>query len=228
MITVICSKWGATFGSEYVNRLADGVQRHLAIPHEFVCFTDDPSGVDVPCIPIDPLWEGKSRDLLFKMQGSSGISCGYPNLYMFRKDFPLKGRILYFDLDVIITGNLGDLVTKSESFLAIHDWWSNNWNGSVMLFTAGFCPALWTDFPPPDLDRLGNGQNWLSIKVKHGKAWPDDWVKSYKIHGTQGVPPNCRVLIFHGHPKMEHFPSEHWVSRLWKGELHDCGRLARA
>jgi hypothetical protein len=214
MITVICSKWGSAFGPEYVNRLAIAVQKHLHIPHAFVCFTDNKDGVDTTCEPIEPLWEGKNAEHLFQMQGSSGISCGYPNLYMFRRDFPIRGRILYLDLDVLVTGDLGPLVTRAESFMAIHDWWSNDWNGSVMLFTGGFRPALWDDFPPPR--KLGNGQEWLSMKIKHGTAWPDAWVRSYKIHGTQSVPDDCRVLVFHGHPKMEHFPPEHWVSRKWK------------
>ena len=42
-ITVVCMLWGkwcAPLGITYVNRLYNMVQRHLSIPHEFICFTD--------------------------------------------------------------------------------------------------------------------------------------------------------------------------------------------
>ena len=45
-LNVICMKWGRLYGPEYVNNLHSGVTRHLKRPHRFVCFTDDPLGLN--------------------------------------------------------------------------------------------------------------------------------------------------------------------------------------
>jgi hypothetical protein len=48
-INVVCVKWGdwcAPRTAEYVNNLARAVRTHLTLPHRFICFTDDPRGLD--------------------------------------------------------------------------------------------------------------------------------------------------------------------------------------
>jgi Tetratricopeptide repeat len=54
-LTVVCLKWGTKYGPEYVNRLARGVARHLSIPHTFVCFTEDSTGIDSSAVQVHPL-----------------------------------------------------------------------------------------------------------------------------------------------------------------------------
>lgn len=217
-LTVVCSKWGTQYGPEYVDRLHGMVEEHLTLPHRFVCFTDSTYGIDggIDCFPLEPMWAGK--DLVQLHQRRGGISAGYPNLYLFRKDFPFTGRVLYLDLDVVITGSLDELVQQEGPFWAIKDWWAHNWNGSVTLFEAGFRPQLWDEFPPKDLDSLGNGQHWLSRYVPDGQAWPDAWVRSYKIHcqGMDSYPDDCRVVVFHGEPKPDQVPDA-WVHDNWYG-----------
>lgn len=213
MLSVVCSKWGTMYGPEYVNRLRNMVTANLTLPHRFVCFTDDSAGVEADCLPIQAWWTGKDHDVLHQWRG--GISAGYPNLYLFRKDFPFPGRVLYLDLDVVITGSLDALCQQDGPFWAIHDWWAHNWNGSVTLFEAGFRPQLWEDFPPKDMNSLGDGQNWLSRYVPDGQAWPDEWVRSYKIHCQDGVPEDCRVVVFHGQPKPSGV-ADAWVKQYWQ------------
>ena len=41
IVTVLCMKWGAKYGPDYVNRLYGMVARHLRRPFRFVCLTDD-------------------------------------------------------------------------------------------------------------------------------------------------------------------------------------------
>ena len=53
-VLVMCMKWGKAYGPEYVNRLRNGVARHLSYPHRFICFTDDAEGID-PGIEVFPL-----------------------------------------------------------------------------------------------------------------------------------------------------------------------------
>ena len=42
---VICLKHGNKYSAEYVNVLHDMVCRHLTIPFNFVCFTENASGI---------------------------------------------------------------------------------------------------------------------------------------------------------------------------------------
>ena len=49
MLNVVCVKWGSwcrPHGPRYVNNLYRGVTRNLEAEHRFVCFTDDPAGLD--------------------------------------------------------------------------------------------------------------------------------------------------------------------------------------
>ena len=46
MIDIVCFKWGPKFGPEYVNNLYNAIQRHVTVPHRFICYTDDPTGVE--------------------------------------------------------------------------------------------------------------------------------------------------------------------------------------
>ena len=41
---VVCLKHGSKYSSEYVNKLYNMCKRHLTVPYEFVCFTDDLRG----------------------------------------------------------------------------------------------------------------------------------------------------------------------------------------
>ena len=210
-LTVVCSKWGDIFGPEYVNRLYNMVERNLKIPFQFCCFTDDPQGLDRFILPlsIDRWWRGKPKEFLLSKPAG-----GYGNLFLFRRDFPFEGRILYLDLDVVVTGDLIPLVLTEGDFIAIWDWWSNNWNGSVNLFTAHSQTQLWDDLDPVRPPN-GNGQRWLLQKARNATAWSAEWVRSYKIHcRDKGIPDQCKVVVFHGQPK-PHEVEDHWVKNLW-------------
>ncbi len=57
MLNIVCVKWGkwcSPHGVRYVNNLFHGVARNLSLEHRFICFTDDPSGLD-PGIEVRPL-----------------------------------------------------------------------------------------------------------------------------------------------------------------------------
>jgi hypothetical protein len=123
-LTVACVKWGDKFDVSYVNKLYRAVEKNLTLPHRFVCLTDDPSWLDAGIAPY-----------LFKHE----LEYCWNKLNVF--DFTLKGTVLYFDLDVLITGNLDGLVKyKPEfNFVGIHDWLRDyTFNSSVFRFNASF------------------------------------------------------------------------------------------
>ena len=45
MNRIVCMKWGTKFPVDYVNVLYAAVKRNMRRPFEFICFTDDPTGL---------------------------------------------------------------------------------------------------------------------------------------------------------------------------------------
>jgi len=45
-LLVVCVYCGMECGSDYVNKLYNSVKNNLNLPHKFVCFTDDPEGLN--------------------------------------------------------------------------------------------------------------------------------------------------------------------------------------
>jgi hypothetical protein len=191
---VCCVKMGDKYGPEYVTRLRDGVARHLAAPHNFVCFTDDPVP-GVKCYPLPaelPGWWAK--------------------LGLFR----LKRPLIYFDLDVVITGDLSPLL-KWQSFSAIKDWWLKGINSSVMVLT-GNEAHVWDRFKPDVMDRCyGGDQQWIGEQFPPNlKTFPPHWFPSLKANSCwESAPEGAMAVIFHGNPK----PAEcgGWVADAWRG-----------
>ena len=95
---VVCVKWVNKYISKYANVLYNMCKRNITVPYEFHCITDDVRGLDpnikTLMLPKDP-W----------------IKTWWSKLYMFHKDLPLSGELLYFDLDVVIFRNIDNLWT---------------------------------------------------------------------------------------------------------------------
>ena len=62
-VNVICLKWGTAYPPFYVNRLYAGVRRHMKRPFRFICFTNEPDGLDAG---IDEDEYGLRRDAIMK------------------------------------------------------------------------------------------------------------------------------------------------------------------
>ena len=89
---VVCVKWGNKYVSQYANVLKSMVKRHTTVPFQFHCLTDDPTGLD-------------SEINVIKLPTDAWIKSWWSKLWMFSPDMPLKGNILFFDLDVVIFDN---------------------------------------------------------------------------------------------------------------------------
>ena len=98
---VICMKWGDKYSADYVNILFNMVSRNLSIPFRFVCFTDDPQGIDEQVEVFD----------LPSLNLPNNIpERGWLKLTTFSKTLgDLEGKALFLDLDlkmVITTTNV--------------------------------------------------------------------------------------------------------------------------
>jgi hypothetical protein len=216
-VTVLCVRYGTKYGRDYVERLRNMVARHMSIPYEFVCLTDDDQSIEGVRSIVQP-------------------PAGYKKLWwqkvhMFDPSLPINGQIIFFDLDVVIHDNINKLVSFSRNnFIGIHDFnrafhttWMNL-NSSVLAWTHGTQSHIWEQFKanPQDAQRLHGDQDWIWKTSKHIiKFWPKEWVQSYKweirkreeltmssgkrqfkqADHTVEVNPACCVTVFHGDPK---------------------------
>jgi hypothetical protein len=207
MLTVWCLRWGDKYDDYAVQRLQSSVRRYLAGPHRFICITDKRiSGVATMPPSVDwPGWWQKIQ--LWK----PGI-CDAQNIWL--------------DLDVVITGSLDFLLDYTSCELAMPLNWAASGHGgcqsSVMVWGQtrntiqiyrDFDPA-WAHWPPVNQPGvLWGDQEWITKLRDTGKinVTPIDerYVKSYKYHCKNGLPEDCRIVVFHGDPK----PSE--VKEPW-------------
>lgn len=99
-IDVYCVNVGTKYGSQYVYKLKTAVEKYLKLPHNFWCITDKPE--------------------LYPFSIKSDDLPGYWNKISI---FKHTGTCLYFDLDVIIHGDIDMLV--SDKFKLINPAWKN-------------------------------------------------------------------------------------------------------
>ncbi len=198
------------FTHDHVHILKNMVERHLSIPHRFVCVTNEPiDGIET--IQLDKEWFAKCR------KHCPGTV--FPRLWMRSPDYPIKGRILNLDLDVVIVDSIDPIVDRKEDCV----WWRNPnypqprrafFQTSIQLFTAGTRPELWTDFNPqltPEWVKRrfgGHEQSWVSERLNWTEAF---WDANDGIYGAgrlfdgkpdEGVqselPDNARIVSFPG------------------------------
>ncbi|MBL0690185.1 MAG: hypothetical protein JJV93_00175 [Alphaproteobacteria bacterium] len=107
-LKIVCMKWGKLFSSEDVNKLYRGIVHHTSIKYKFYCITEDAEGLDKGIMPL-PL---KPHKILDKLSVNRGP---WKKLLMFSKDlYGLKGRLLFLDIDVVITGDIKDLLEGTD------------------------------------------------------------------------------------------------------------------
>jgi hypothetical protein len=134
---------------------------------------------------------------------------------------------LWLDLDVVITGRLDDLIEQyGQSNLAMPINWAQSGHGgcqsSVMVWAQSKhtlpiykrFESKWAHWPPRNEPGvLWGDQEWITQlrdeSVIHVDPINADWIKSYKYHCRDGLPEDCRVVIFHGKPD-PHEQSESW------------------
>lgn len=129
-VNIVCVKWGDKFSPHYVNTLFNMVKRNTTISHRFVCLTENPDGLnsDMDIIPLE-----------------QGFEYCWTKLELFKRDiFTNEECCLYFDLDVVITDTIDDLITfkNHRKFIGLYDWYSTRknpcYNSSVMRFWGNF------------------------------------------------------------------------------------------
>jgi uncharacterized Rossmann fold enzyme len=194
-LTVACVKWGDKYPAEYVNILHAMVTKNLNRPFDFVCLTDNPEGLDEHI---------KTVELKSELKG------WWNKIELFNPALFTKGRILYLDLDVCITGSLDEL---ADSHGIIFDWHLPTYNSSVMVWKAGDHSDVYTKFTHEIADKYHGDQDWIT-ELAGWPILPANWCVSYRSHAQDWPPASAKVVCFHGDPKPHEFPSK-WVKSIW-------------
>ena len=205
---------GDRYAPEYVAILADMIARNASNLERFAiwCVTDRPRdlpegvGYIAADESIPPSWWAKCQ--------------------LFSDDMPWEpgDRIVYFDLDVAITGRLEDLVERKG---IIKDWHWPGYNSSVMVWDHGEHGAIWSELTPEVMARpstelapylpkgqINGGDQEHIGRVSQWEIFPAEWFVSYR--DAKGWPPNeSKAVIFHGSPKC-HEVTAGWVPNVWK------------
>ncbi len=216
---VLCMKWGALYGPEYVNVLYNAVRDHITGPFRFVCLTDRADGFlpEIEARPIPDLGLGPEH-------WGAGA---WPKLGVFSQDlYGLTGRALFIDLDTMIAGDLDPFFDQESALIALD---SRPWRykeglartgTGIFAFTLGALGNVVEHFTadiPGHTARYINEQDFLHSEfanLGHGPItyWPDPWIASFKYHqrqpllldrirGPKPPGPDVRVLCFHGKPR---------------------------
>ena len=204
--TVVCVKYGTKYGANYVNRLASMVRRQSSVDVDFFCLTDDPAGLEVGIrtLPL-PRMNILGQD----------ISGWWQKLAMFREKIDeLGSHLLYFDVDVVITGSIDPLLFYDSDFAIARNCYVPIFSSSVMRFKNGSWPCIWSDFSKINAERYGGDEIWIASKVPGADVFPDDWCKIYRLHAAQAVPEGSIVVSFGGEPNPGDYPAP-WVENYW-------------
>lgn len=210
ILNIICINAGNYLGrgSEYVNILADMVARNISkeTAYKFICFTDNPENLD---IEID------ARPLPENLEG------WWNKLALFKEGlFPDGDRILYLDLDTIITSGLDEIIKYKGEFAILRDFYrTDGLQSSVMAWEANTQAHIWEWWVKAGKPLLNGGdQEWIEESLYRVDKWqdlyPDSFV-SYKVHARKEIPANAKMVIFHGQPR-PHEVTTGWMPHIWK------------
>lgn len=228
---VCCLKYGHKYSAEYVNKLYYMTKRNLTLSHEFVCFTENSTGID-PDIRIEPLPNLPVQGWWYKPM-------------FFNPKLGLSGTLLFLDLDLIIFNNIDKLFTyKPGEFCIIRDFNRylvkdyKKFNSSVFRLETGQHPQVYKEFVTNSgtiTKKYHGDQDWIYASIKSNYSfWPDEWIQSYKwemrkkpkmIRGQSGkrnfetpgepiILPETSIAVFHGDPN-PHDCVDPWCAKNW-------------
>jgi hypothetical protein len=217
VLNVVCVlRSGGVYGVEDVRKLHAMAVRNLHFD-EFYCLTDTPIGVsDITEIKLHHLWPG-----------------WWSKIELFRPHFPEGSRMLYFDLDTIIVGDINGLANiKGADWVMLGDFYHRPPKhdrialaSGMMMWRANDQEEIYTAFARQSTRIMGmtrGDQQWIARKNGNAQMWETiapNQVVSYKVHCRDAnngeLPEGARVVCFHGVPKPKDV-SHPWALEHWR------------
>ncbi len=187
----------------YVEALENSIDKHLTIPHSFVCLSD--MDVDCESIPLEKDYKG-----------------WWSKIEIFR----YRGHVLYLDLDTIILENINSLAgailaLPKDQFLMLKAMnRARRWASGIMGWSGDFS-WIYDQFKYRQHLRQWD-QDYIiakllaeNIEIKYVQDYQPG-IYSYKHHCLEkGQPPDeAKIILFHGKPR-PHQCDEEWVKENW-------------
>jgi hypothetical protein len=234
MLTVACVFVSGPYPytAEYVVRLERMVRRYLARPFVFTCLVDRETA---PLVLKETMRLPLFTPHLVVIPSLAGAvpdnAVGYWNkLRLFDPALALEGRILYLDLDTLIVAPLDPIVDYPAEFVLTEDALVRErahidrdrygrklvrrFNSSVMGFTGGAHPELFTRWTPAEAERLSGDQDWIGEQAPEAQGMPYAWFP--RISRVQPPwPADAKVILCKkpkNHEAVERWP---WFEPLW-------------
>lgn len=243
-IKIITILWGNKYDEDDLNRLHSMISRNLSSQFDFFVFSNE----DLPKLSpsIKQLPEpGQKREI-------------YSNSLNYRKEAALcddelgglkNHRVFFFDLDVLVVGNLDELFNypRGDEFYIINDWnTKGNHVGQATCYSfvvgkLGFIKKHFEENHSTVIKEFGTAsQEYLSFHVinRFGKLnfWPDCWFRSFRFHCLPSwpfrkfiipsiPPPETKVLAFHGHPDIKDALAGRWAPPGLKKSAHGWKKI---
>ena len=200
------------YEAKHVNALQRMLAAYCTRPHELICVTDMPNGIDCK---VTPLWDDPT------ILTETGAPNCYRRLKLFSPDYPW-GKLVCIDLDCVMFGNIDSLFTNHE--FRIVKGYNARYNGSMWMLKVGTRTRAYDQFTAEGVrlaarkGYLGSDQAWLSyILPDEAVWWPEDGVQLIADLKTKNAPllPTTKILFCPGmtkpwHPAMKlKFPAIH-------------------
>lgn len=227
-VSIVCVWWGDKFSEDYVLNLKSMIERNTTVDHEFVCFTDESiNNVDYRIL-------------------DKGYDGWWNKLQLFNPKHKLKERVVYFDLDTLITGNLDWLLNYDGNFMGIEDVGAVNEHQphlknvlqtGVMAFNSRMNSDIWTNLSKTMQENTknfrGDGEllNHYMSPIRRDllqHLFPGR-LKSYKYQVYPNRPDKkTSIVCFHGRPSIEQamsvsittplttYKPVNWISEYWR------------
>lgn len=192
-LNVFCVYWGNKYSVAYVHALKMMVSEYLTVPHDFICISSQKINNITTINPVVFFAGWWQKIGLF----APGIA---------------KKPSIYFDLDVVITGNIDYLVKYTDRFSAPANWAQSGHGGvqsSVMAWPGSWNTPFYLFNYERDKIKFYGDQEYLTSILND--AWQKiPGVGSYKYHCKSNVPENIKIICFHGKPD-PHEVDDRWI-----------------
>jgi hypothetical protein len=196
-------------GVEYTNILHDMVRRNLpeGTPGDFTVFTDI-------------TWEGGYHPDIIVRPLPYNLPGWWAKLGLFSPGvFPNGDRILFMDLDTLITGPIDALAEYKGDFAILRDFYRpGGLQSSIMAWEAGKETEIWSSFVKagmPLSDYNFGDQGWIESQKSSAVLLQEQFPSmfdSYKL--MRGPPAKASVVVFHGKPRPHEVMG--WAGEVWK------------
>ena len=250
MNCVTCVKIGKKYPPIYVNKLYNAVRKYTN--NDFICFTDDPSGIDSNVIVYDmqPLVKDSSKWREPKRM-RIGIHSWWPawsKLELFaREELDKYDKKIFFDLDVIIQGDITPILDFETNFAVSPckwkspDWVKRHHTDKKPAFSFNTDCVVWRDIKFIYEQYIPNWQKhvmmykgidpYLNQNHFSDLEFLPDVFYSYREgsepeHFWEGgeIPylkfmPEYSVCSFHQEPEVHELDHDHILYKIWNDSL---------